>query len=97
MGESLAQIFFLMRGEIDDDETPARPQRARRLDQSAGGIVEEVQNLVNDDEIESVALDRRRIDVALAQLHIAQTGLVDARAGEGQHGRALIDANGALR
>ena len=96
MRELLAQKFLAVRGEIDDQQPPARPQRARRLAQRARGIVEEVQHLMDDDEIVGVALDRRRIDVALPQQRVAQPALVDARAGEREHRRALVDADGAL-
>ena len=53
--------------EIDDDQPAARAQRPRRLSQRARRIVEEVQHLMDDDEIVGVALDRRGVDVALAQ------------------------------
>ena len=61
----------------------------------ARGIVEEVQDLMHDDEVVGVALHRRRVDVALAQQHVAKSALRDARAGEAEHRRALIDAHGA--
>ena len=67
--------FLLVGGEIDDQQASARPQRARRLAQRARGIVEEVQHLMDDDEVVGVALDRRRVNVALAQQHVAQARL----------------------
>ena len=51
---------------------------------------------MDDDEVVGVALDRRGVDVALAQLHVAQAALLDARARERQHRRALVDADGAV-
>ena len=51
---------------------------------------------MDDDEVVSVALDRRRIEVALAQLDVAQAALTDARARDRQHCRALVDADGAI-
>ncbi len=60
-----------MRREIDDEQTPGGPQRARRLAHRAGRIVEIMQHLMDDDEIVEVALDRQSIDVALAELDIA--------------------------
>ena len=72
MGEMLAQRFLVVRREIDDQQTAARTQQARGLGERAAGVVEEVQHLVDDDEIVGAALDRRRVDVALAQLDVAQ-------------------------
>ena len=51
---------------------------------------------MHDDEIEGVALDGRRVDVALTQLHIAQAGLIEPGAGDGEHGGALVDADGVI-
>ena len=68
MRELLAQEFLVVGVEIDDMRA-ARPAAAPAPPrQRAGGIVEEVQHLMDDDEIVGVALDRRRVDVALAQL-----------------------------
>ena len=50
---------------------------------------------MDDDEIVRVGLDRRSVDVALAQLDVAKAGLIDAAAGERQHRRALVDADRA--
>ncbi len=66
--------------EIDHDQPPGGRERARRLVQRPGRIVEEVQHLMDDDEVVAVALDRRRVDVALAELDVAQARLVDAAA-----------------
>ncbi len=71
-----AQSLFLMRREIDDEEAAARPQGARGLANSAQGIVEIMQDLMHDDEIIEIRLDRHCVNIALAQLHIAQTGVV---------------------
>ena len=71
MGLRLAQEFEAVRREIDHEDAPARRHEARRLADRAGRIVEVVQHLVDDDEVEGVARERRRIDVALAQLDAA--------------------------
>src|ERR1700712_560455 len=69
-----AQAFFQMWREVDDEKAPPRPQGAGCLAQRPRGVVEIVQHLMQDDEIEAVALDREREHVALAQLHIAKAG-----------------------
>ena len=66
----VAQEFQRMRREIDDDQPAARPQQARRLADRHAGFVEIVQHLVHGHEIEGIALDRRRIDVALPHLRM---------------------------
>ena len=52
---------------------------------------------MDDDEIVAVALDRRRVDVALAELNVLEARLIDAGAGERQHRGALVDADRADR
>ncbi len=96
MRELFAQDLFVVGGEIDHQQAAARPQRSRRFAHRARGIVEEVQHLMDDDEVVGVALDRRRVDVALPQQAIAQAFFSDAGAREVQHRRVLIDADGAV-
>ena len=95
MGEVGPEEFLVMGVEVDDRDPPAGRERAGGLLQRPGGIVEEVQHLMDDDEVVAVALDRRGVDVALAQLDVAEAGLVDAAPGEREHRRALVDADGA--
>ena len=97
MGEIAAQEFLLVGVEVDGDEASRGRERARGLGQRPGRVVEEMQDLMNDDEVVAVALDRRRVDVALPELHVAKARLVDAAARQRQHRRALIDADGADR
>lgn len=73
----LAQEFQRMRREIDDDQASCRTQKPSRLVDGAGGIVEIVQHLMDGDEIEGIALDRRREDVALPNLRVRNAGLVE--------------------
>ena len=90
-----AQSLLPVRREIDDEEAAARPQGARGLANGAQGIVEIMQDLMHDDEILGTRFDRHRVNIALAQMHIAQTRAFDARACDAQHVRRLIDADGA--
>jgi hypothetical protein len=55
-----------------------------------------VQHLVDDDEVEAAAGEGRGVDVALAQLD-PQARLLEVGAGDGQHGMARIEADGAAR
>ncbi len=94
---AFAKNFAAMRREIDHDQAAARRKHARRLAQGARGIVEIMQDLVHDGEIDGARLDRQGVDVALAQLHIAQAGFFDLRPRHAEHGRRQVDANGVVR
>ena len=86
-----------MGGEIDDEQPPARPQRARRLANGAQGIIEIMQNLMHDDEIIEVELHRQGVKIALSQLRIAQAAAFESGPGDAEHLRRLIDADRARR
>ena len=93
----VAQRLFLMRRKVDDEQTAAGREHPRRLAQRAARIVEKMQNLMHDREVDGVALDRQRIDVALTQLHIVEAGLFETAARDAEHGGGKIDADGAFR
>ncbi len=80
MREMLAQRLLFVGGEIDDQQPPAGTQQPRGFGERAAGIVEEMQHLMDDDEIIGAALHRRGVDVALAQLHVAQAAARSMRA-----------------
>ena len=48
MGVLVAQELEVMRREIDHQQTPARPQHARRLGDRARAVVQKVQHLVDE-------------------------------------------------
>ena len=66
MSELVAQKVLVMGVKVDDHDPAAWRQRPRGFSKRAGRIVKEVQHLVDDHEIIGVALNRRRVDVALA-------------------------------
>ena len=76
MGVLVAQEFEVVRREIDDEQTPAGPQHARRLADGAGAVVEEVQDLMDDDDVEGIARHREIVDVAVAHAAMLETGAV---------------------
>ncbi len=92
-----AQHFAAMGREIDHDQPPARGERARRLAQGAGGIVEIMQDLMHHGEIDDLRVDRQGVNVALAQLHVAQARPFELRPRHAEHGRRKIDADGVFR
>ncbi len=71
MRELLAQEFLLVRCEVDDQQTPARTQHARRLTDRTRPVVEEVQYLMQDDDIEGTVGERQVVDVALPDAAIS--------------------------
>ena len=79
--------------EVDDQQPPARRQQPRRLADGARRIVEEVQHLVDDDEVERAVLERRAVDVALAQVDAAHFRPLEIGAGDGEHRVAVVDAD----
>ena len=94
MGLRLAQEFEAVRREIDHEKPPAGRDEAGRLADRARGIVEVVQHLMDDDEVEGVARERRRVDVALPQLDAGEAGLLEIGAGDREHGVACIEPDG---
>ena len=89
MRVALAQMLFLVRREIDDDQASAGSQRPRGLAQRAGRIVEIMQNLMHDRQVGGVAFHRQRVDVALPQLRVAHAGAIEIGARDGQHSDGL--------
>ena len=80
-----AQELERVRREVDDQQAAAGCEQAGRLAQRAGRVVEEVQHLVDDDEVERVAVERRAVHVALAEVGVADLGALEVGAGDGEH------------
>ena len=95
MGVLLAQELVRVRGEIDDDQPAGRAQQLRGLADRQPRLVEIVEDLVHGDEVEGVALDRRRVEVALAHLRMGDAGLVEIGPRHRQHLARQVDADAA--
>lgn len=96
VGMPLAQKFQIMRGEIDDQQPPLRPQQARRIAQRTPTIIEEVKDLMDDDDVETVGSHCEVEDVAMPDGAIFQPGAIEAGFGERQHVAREIDPHRAL-
>ena len=96
MGVLVAQKFEIVRGEIDDEQPAARSQHSRRLFYRARAVVEEVQDLVDDDGIETVFRQREIVDIALANAAMPQSGAIKPRASKGEHVEGEIEPETAL-
>ena len=71
--------------EIDDHQTPGRTQQACRFADRGRRLVQIVKHLVHGDQVEAVALDGRRVNVALADLRMRHPCPVEIGAGDRQH------------
>ena len=96
MGVLVTQEFQFVRREVHDQQPALGPQHAGCLMDGAPAVVEKVQHLMDDDDIEGVVRDREVEDVALANAAVANAGMIQPRAGEGQHLAAEIDSESAL-
>ena len=92
----LAQLLKLMRGKIDDHQPPARLQHARRLDQSAGRLIEIVKHLVDGDEVGRGIWEGQGVDIAVANLNVAVSMRIEIGPSYGEHFAARIDADRML-
>ncbi len=90
-----AQEFNLVRGEVHDDETPARRQYPRRLDNRRRGVGKEVKHVVHGDQIDGAVGERHVVDVGLAHPAVAQLAALEIDPRHGQHLRARVDAGAA--
>src|SRR5262249_52933805 len=96
MGILFAQELKLMRAKVDDQEPALRPQHPGRLADGAAAVIKKVQHLMDDDHIKGVARHGKIEDVALPDAAIADTGVVEPAAGDGQHLAAEIDPETTL-
>ena len=67
---ALAQLFALVRGEIDDQQRSAGRKYPRCLGDRGGRRVRIMQHLVDDDAVGAVVGKRKRIHVALAEARL---------------------------
>ena len=93
MGVVAAQELERVGREVDDQQAAAGGEQLGGLADCAGGIVEEVQHLVDDDEVERVALERRAVDVALPEVDAADLGPLEVGARDGEHRVAAVEAD----
>jgi hypothetical protein len=92
-----AQVLQRVRREVDDHQTPAGRQQAACFAYCAGGVVEEVQHLMDDNQIERVVDERWAVCVTLTQVDAAYLGAFEVGPGNGQHRMAAVEADGMHR
>ena len=95
MGVLLAQEFELVRGEVDHQQPPARPQQARRFPNGAPAILQEVQHLMDDHHVEGVAAERKIVDVALPDAAMLEACALKIGAGDAEHFGIEVDPDAA--
>ncbi len=91
-----AQELLVVRREVDDDEPAVRAQHAGGLADRAGCVVEQVEDLMDDDDVERVAGQAERVEVALTHPAVPQPGTVEVGAGDGEHLERLVEAESVL-
>jgi hypothetical protein len=89
------QEFMVVRREIDNEHPPTGLETQRRFPQRARRIIEEMQHLMQNDGIETLHLERQRIDIALPQLS-SHARLRQLRARNRQHRVTGINTDEAI-
>ena len=92
MGVGAAQLFAVMRGEIDDSDAAARPGDAGGLAQHGGGVLRIMQHLVDQHRVEAATRERQRQKIALDQINAVRGQALKPGARQPQHFGALVEA-----
>ncbi len=95
MRRLLAQELKLMRGEVDHQQSAAWGEQARGFGDRGGGIIEEMQHLMQDHRICRAVRQRHIIQIAVAHLRVGEPGALELHARIGQHVAAEIEAERA--
>src|SRR5689334_9982119 len=85
VGLLVAERFDLVRGEVYDQETPARRQDARALADRVCGLRKIMQNLMKHDGIGSTCGERYVVDVTVTDFGVGQARRFELAARVGQH------------
>ena len=93
MGVGLAQIFAIVRGEIDDGDATARRGDAGSASQDGFGCLGIVQDLVEQHRVEAARGERDLREIALHQLDAVGAQVLEPGAGNAQHVGALVEGD----
>jgi hypothetical protein len=95
MGVLAAQPLESVRGEIDDQQPPARPQHARRLGDHARRVLGVMQHAMHGDGVEARLGPGQAIHVGLADLAVGEARALQVGARHDQHVARQVDADAA--
>lgn len=91
-----SERFNLVAGKIDHQHPASRSKHVGRRGERPVGIVEVVQDLVNDGEVELARGNRGRKNVGLAQFGVVDPCAVEIGASDAKHRRACIETDEAI-
>lgn len=94
MRELVTHVLIRMRREVDDEQAAPGAKAASSLVDGRGGVVEEMQYMMQDGHIDRGPLDLEVIDIAVADR--AVDDVVESAPGDIQHLRAEVDADAEL-
>src|SRR5262249_41240130 len=97
MGRLLAQELELMRSEVDHEQSAAWLEQPRGLRNRRSGVVEEVQDLMQDHRVGCAIGQRHVVEIAVAGLSMTEPGAFELHARIPKHVAAQIEAERAGR
>ncbi len=89
MGELQPHLFVLVGREVHDEQPAGWCQGAGRLGDRGGGVVEEVQNVMQHRNVDRTGLDVEVVDVSVTYGAVGE--VVESASGDVQHVGAQID------
>ena len=85
MRRLLAQELELMRREVDHQQFAAGREQPRGFGDRGGRIVEKMQHLMQDHRIGGAVGERHIVEIAVADLRVAEPGPLELHARIGKH------------
>ena len=96
MRRLLAQELKLMRGEVDHQQFAAGGEQPRGFGDRCRRVIEEMQHLMQDHRIRRAVGERHIMQIAVADLRVAESGPLELHARIGQHRVIEIEAERAI-
>ena len=92
MGVLVAQRFLAVGGEVHHQETAAGPEHTSHFTQDRHRVVGEVKHLMKHHQVHAADREGEVVHVAMAQLDVAEFGLCEGCAREGEHFVRAVNA-----
>lgn len=91
-----AQLFAIMRREINNRDTAAWACDARRFGQSLGGVCSKVQHLMQKDGVKMARIKRQIRKIALHQIDLHRGQMLKLGARNPQHFQILVERHNTI-